>query len=341
MATAINGEIAKTEGHANTLEAIVRSDGMLQQIAMALPKHITPDRMARVVCTALKRVRNLSICTRDSFLGCLMDCSQMGLEPDGRKAYLIPFKNRRKKPNGQWEDVYECTLIVGYQGYVELVRRSNEVSVIHADVICDNDIFRYDRGEIMEHRIDFKNPRGEVYAAYAMVKYKDGTHQCQVMTKDAIYAIRDKSQGWRAFKKGDAKQSPWDPNDPSSEGEMMKKTVFRRLVKWLPQSSERLTAAIDIDDRDYNEVLGRVITDPAPAGVAALEQRIAAIQHSEPEADDADELFVQLAERLEACGSVEEVHEVEQAFVPDCPSAQLATLAEMCQSRAEQVKGAK
>lgn len=32
--------------------------------------------------------------------------------------------------------------------------RSGTVSNIHADVVCDNDEFEYDRGELKRHKID-------------------------------------------------------------------------------------------------------------------------------------------------------------------------------------------
>jgi recombinational DNA repair protein RecT len=105
-------------------------------------------------------------------------------------------------------------------------------------VICENDEFEYDRGEIVIHKIDFRKPRGEAYAAYVILRLRDGGTKTEVIPKDEIYAIRDKSQGWKAFKGGKVFSSVWDPREPGIEREMWKKTAFRRATKWVPLSAE-------------------------------------------------------------------------------------------------------
>lgn len=230
------------------IRSLIQSDAVKLQMAMALPKHLTADRMARVALTTIMRVPKLAQCTPESLLNCLMQCSQLGLEPDGRRAHLIPFENRKTNTT-------ECTLIVDWKGLAELAMRSGCVAKLHADVICDKDEFAYDLGEVLHHRIDFRKPRGEPYAAYSMAVTKTGEKFVQVMTRDEIEGIRDNSQGWRAFKAGYAKQSPWQ----DSPGEMWKKTVFRRLSKWLPLSAE-YRDALDVDD----EPLPATVTDSMP-----------------------------------------------------------------------------
>lgn len=234
----------KTEGR--DLKTLLNAENQRRQFAAALPKHLTPDRFVRVATTALMRVHNLAQCTPESFMKCLLDLSAWGIEPDGRRAHLIPFKRRSKnKQTGQWEEVLECTLILDWKGLAELALRSGMIAKIHADLVCENDEFAYDMGEILHHRINFRQPRGEAYAAYAMAETKDGAKFVQVMTKAEIEGIRDNSQGWKAFKEGYAKQSPW--ND--SPGEMWKKTAFRRLAKWLPLSAE-FRDAVNVEDEE-------------------------------------------------------------------------------------------
>jgi recombination protein RecT len=218
------------------IRTMIQSSAVRDQMAMVLPKHLTADRMARVACTTIMRVPKLAQCTPESLLNCLMQCSQLGLEPDGRRAHLIPFENRKN-------NTVECTLIIDWKGLAELALRSGSIAKLHADLICEKDEFSYDMGDILHHRIDFKQPRGEPYAAYAMAVTKTGEKFVQVMTRDEIEGVRDNSQGWRAFKAGYAKQSPWK----DAPGEMWKKTVFRRLAKWLPLSPE-YRDAIEIDD---------------------------------------------------------------------------------------------
>jgi len=155
-------------------------------------------------------------------LEALMKCSQAGLEPDGRNAHLIPYKD-------------QVQVIFDYKGLVELAMRSGMVANIHADVVCDNDTFEYDRGELKAHKIDFKTSRGGVYAAYALVRFKDGSEKAEVMTREEIEGIRKRSRA--------ANAGPW----VTDWNEMAKKTVFRRLSKWITLSPE-FRDAVDKDD---------------------------------------------------------------------------------------------
>jgi len=207
----------------NPIADWLKSDTLKAQIAQALPKVCTPERFMRVLCTSMQKTPKLMQCTRESLFSCFITCSQLGIEPDGRRAYLIPYKDT-------------CTLIIDYKGLVELALRSGKVSNIFADVICDNDVFEYDMGEIKAHKIDFKKPRGNMYAAYAICTFKDGTRQACVMSKDEIEYVRRGSKS--------ANGTTWTEH----YNEMAKKTVFKRLSKWLPLSPE-LRDAIEVDDK--------------------------------------------------------------------------------------------
>lgn len=209
---------------------------MREQFAKALPKHLTADRFCRIAITALTRTPKLKECTQESFFKCLLDLSAMGLEPDGRRAHLIPFGK-------------ECTLVVDYKGIAELVMRSGLVSVLHADKVCSNDIFSYDKGELHRHKIDFKNPRGDAYAYYSLIRFKDGTEKCEVMPMEEILAIRDRSQGYKSAIQYN-KSHPW----MTDFDEMAKKTVFKRASKWLSLSPEIRAAAEYDDDSEHPQM---------------------------------------------------------------------------------------
>jgi len=216
------------------------SDSLREQISAALPEHCTPDRFMRVVNTAMQKNPKLLKCSQPSLFNAFQTCSELGIEPDGRRAHLIPYGDN-------------CQLIIDYKGLVELALRSGKISTIHSDVICENDTFIYDRGQVKEHIIDFKNPRGEMYAVYATAIFKDGGEQSEVMTKDEVEAIRNRS---RAGNSG-----PWK----TDFNEMAKKTVFRRLSKWLPLSPE-IMDKIAADDTQFDkpkmQVAEPVLLDP-------------------------------------------------------------------------------
>jgi recombination protein RecT len=205
-----------------TIRDHLQSDAFKDAVAKALPKHLTPDRFLRVAATALTKTPKLAQCEQASFFNALLSLSQYGLEPDGRRAHLIPYGN-------------QCQLIIDYKGLVELVMRSGVVSKIHADVVCDNDVFEFDMGEVKAHKIDLRKERGAVFATYALCVFKDGATAAAVMSREEVEAIRKRSRS--------GSNGPW----VTDWNEMAKKTAFRRLSKWLPLSSE-VRDAVDGDD---------------------------------------------------------------------------------------------
>jgi recombination protein RecT len=198
------------------------------EVAKVIPRHMKPERMIRVACTALTKTPLLALCSKPSFFSAMLTLSQLGLEPDGRRAHLIPFRN---KAGG-----YDVQLILDYKGIAELVMRSGLVSFLHADVVCENDEFEYDRGQIQKHKIDFRKSRGQVYAVYSICKFRDGNEKCEVMSVEDVEGIRSRSKA--------ANGGPW----VSDWNEMAKKTVFKRLSKWLPFSPEVRDALENDDD---------------------------------------------------------------------------------------------
>jgi recombination protein RecT len=225
------------------IRSLILSDSAKKQFAAALPRHLTPERFTRIALTAINRTPKLMQCTKESLLTCLLDLSQLGLEPDNRKAHLIPYENRKLNKT-------ICTLIIDYKGLVELARRSGEISDIHADVVCENDHFEYSFGTEgkLVHKPAIKD-RGNVTAAYSFVKLKDGSSSYEVMNKEEVDAIRERSKAGNT--------GPW----VTDWKEMAKKTVFRRHSKWLPVSPEFQEAI----DKDYD-----VPVDIIPKGKPAV-----------------------------------------------------------------------
>lgn len=235
-----------------TIRERLESPEFADQIARVLPKHISPERMARVAATAIMRTPKLRDCDQASFFNAMLQLSQWGLEPDGRRAHLIPFENRRR-------GVVECQLILDYKGIVELALRSGNISAIHTDKVCENDDFEYDCGQVIRHKIDFRKPRGDAYAYVCIITRKDGSKKCEVMSRDEVDKIRSRSKS--------KDNGPW----VTDYDEMARKTVFKRASKWVELSPE-IRDAIEVDDQDY--VNGRVTgsySEPVDTdGLAAL-----------------------------------------------------------------------
>lgn len=206
------------------------------QMAMALPKHLTPDRLLRVTMTAVQNNPKLLDCDRTSLFAAVLTCAQLGLEPDGvlGQAYLVPFKGK-------------VQFIAGYKGLIRLGYNSGEVSTIQAHEVCENDTFRYAYGLNEElYHVPAEGERGEITHFYAYSKFKDGGHVFVVLPLAEVERIRDeKSEGYKAFKAGAIKSNPWHDDFAA----MGCKTAVRRLAKWLPMSVQRAAAFEDAYDR--------------------------------------------------------------------------------------------
>jgi recombination protein RecT len=204
-----------------TLVALIEQ--LKPEIARALPRHLSPDRMARIATTTLRQNPNLARCTPESFLGALMTASQLGLEPGPLgEAWLVPYGNT-------------CTFIPGYRGLIKLALQSPNVSKARARVVHENDTFDYAFG--LEEHLDHtpaKGERGPVTHVYALVKYTDGGSDFDVMTVEDVEKVRTRSKA--------GKTGPWVTDWEA----MAMKTVFKRLSKWLPLSPEvNLASAYD------------------------------------------------------------------------------------------------
>lgn len=226
--TVIEGSIPKKS---DSISDVLRGDYFKQQVALALPSLLTPERFMRIAITTFNKIPKLAECDKLSFINSLLTLAQLGLEPDGRLAHLIPYKNNK-------QGTTECQLIIDYKGMAVLIQRSGRVSYMHSDVVCENDEFAFNLGHISYHRINYKEPRGDVYAAYTVFKMKDGGEKHEVMSLEELNKIRARSKT--------SNYGPW----VTDLNEMYKKTVFKRAAKLLDWSAE-VKEAIDKDDDGY------------------------------------------------------------------------------------------
>jgi len=231
LAAAIN-RAPSTEQRPQTIAGLMADPKIKAQMALALPKHMTSDRLARIALTEIRKVPTLAKCDQTSFLGAIMQCAQLGLEPGGAlgHAYLLPFENRKK-------GITEVQFIVGYRGMIDLARRSGQIVSLTARTVHENDEFSYQYGlnEDMRH-VPATGERGALLYVYAVAKLKDGGVQFEVMSRSDIDKVRAQSKA--------GNYGPWQTH----YDEMAKKTVIRRLFKYLPVSIE-LATAVTMDEK--------------------------------------------------------------------------------------------
>jgi recombinational DNA repair protein RecT len=84
---------------------------------------------------------------------------------------------------------------------------------------------------------------------YALATLSDGTRQVEWMDKDEVEQIRGRSETYKAFVAGKIKSCTW----ASDFGEMSRKTVIKRIYKYLPRSEKAavLDKAVELDNLDY------------------------------------------------------------------------------------------
>ena len=213
-------------------------------LAAVLPRHVSPDRMLKIALGALRTTPKLMECTVESLMGAVVQCSQLGLEPNTPlgHAYLIPFE-KKKKVGSEWvTDKVETQIVIGYKGLIDLARRSGQVVSIAAHAVHEHDHFDYAFGldEKLEHK-PAMSARGRVIAFYAVAKLVGGGHAFEVMSAEQVNEIRDASQNYKFAR--DKSKTVWGQHYE----EMGRKTVLRRLFKYLPVSIE-LASAAAIDD---------------------------------------------------------------------------------------------
>ncbi len=225
---------------ANPREAIATLRDLLEkqkgEIQKVLPSHLSPERMARIAVNAVSRDAKLLQCTPISVLRCVMQAGSMGLEPGGPlgDSFLVPFRDKKT-------GTMICTLIVGYKGLISLARRSGQVLSIEAHAVYGKDhwSFRRDQdGTFFSHVPSEEQDPGPLLRVYGVARLKDTPLAAiEVMPRREVDAIMRATQSQGAY-------GPW--KDHFSE--MCRKTVVRRLSKYLPMSVE-FADALDREDR--------------------------------------------------------------------------------------------
>lgn len=228
------------------------------EIAMVLPQHVTPERLLRVAISEVRRNPKLASCSSASVLSAIFTCAQLGLEPGGplQQAYLIPYKTQ----NGQ-----ECQFQIGYRGMIEIASRSGKIHVQPPRIVRENDEFEYSYGlhQDIKHR-PAKGDRGELAYVYVIAELETGKCLFEVMDRFELEEARNSSQGYKSAKQYNKKDNPW----MTSFDEMCRKTVIRRLFKYLPVSVEiakvvSLDEAADYGCRQDSDLDHILLPDPA------------------------------------------------------------------------------
>lgn len=243
----------------------VRSEDFQAQVAMALPENMPPSRFVRATVTALLQNPELAEVEANSLWAALLKCAQDGLLPDGREAAITAFND--SKVGGK------------VAAYLPMIGGFRKVAGEHGwsletVVVYQADEFSYELGldPRIEHRpAPVNSNRGELVAAYAIGRHRDGRRVIEVYEASQIAKAKGVAKTDKVWKQWPA--------------QMWEKTVGKRLFAKLPldPADKRVLSLVDAAELEPGEAANMLYgphgtarateleapTQPAPPGDAA------------------------------------------------------------------------
>ena len=201
---------------------------MEPQFQRALPKHISPERFARVVMTAIQNEPKLISANRQTLYSACMMAAQQGLLPDKREGAMVVYG-----------DTVRWLPMIG--GILKMARNSGEIKTINAAVVYEKDEYSQWVDETGEHfkHVKARGERGEPILTYAYAVTKDGGFYMEEIDETQMKAIEASSKAGGTVWKGPFRD------------EMKRKSAIRRLAKYRLPSSTDLDGIIRSEDDLY------------------------------------------------------------------------------------------
>ncbi|NEM96194.1 recombinase RecT [Pontibacter burrus] len=169
----------------------------------------------------------------ESIKNAIVNCALTGLtlNPVLKLAYLVPRKG-------------ECVLDPSYMGLIKVLTDAGSVKNIYAEVVYESDHFFIEQGTNpkIDHKPEVLGNRGKKIGVYAVAFLLNGGYQFEFMRADQVNAIKQRSE------MGKKNDGSWK----TDEDEMWKKTVVKRLYKYLPKSeiSEAVVKALQLENQN-------------------------------------------------------------------------------------------
>lgn len=195
--------------------------------------HLDFQREAGFAMQMLQANSYLATMDPQSIKNCIVNVALTGLtlNPVLKLAYLVPRKGK-------------LVLDPSYMGLINVLVTSGAAKKIEADVVCENDVFDYEKGtsSYIKHKPALAD-RGPIIAAYAIAHLANGEIQFEIMNRSELDKVRKSSESVKA-----GKSSPYD----GWEGEMMRKAPIKRLFKFLPKHNipEQLVRTLELEEEN-------------------------------------------------------------------------------------------
>lgn len=194
----------------------MREDGDLD-----FPPNFSPENALKSAWLQLQNHDQnvLNDCSRSSVMNALLETVIQGLNPAKDQVYYVPFGNQLTTLRSAPGDIYLAKQMAGVDRvYANLIYEGDEINIKTVD----------GRTVVTDHDQKWANmSQDNIAGAYAVVKFKDDRPD-----KYELMRLEEIEQAW-AMRKGKDKTKA-HKNFP---GEMCKKTVIHRALKYIINSS--------------------------------------------------------------------------------------------------------
>jgi len=240
--------------------------GMKAQVAQALPKHISAERVIQMTTTLISQNPKIAECSAQSIVGSMMQASILGFKPVSAlgQCYFVPYGGH-------------VQFQIGYKGWIDLARRSGQIKNLYAYCVRQGDHFEYELG--LEPKLKHtpnSDPSARMTHVYAVAHYKDGGYDFIVLTRAEVEKLRMRNSFQKANPAG-----PWKTDYEA----MAKAKAIKQLAKFMPLSDEMQQASVS--DDGVIDVTKAASNDHSGVNLDAIEH---------DEVDEADVIFAESEE---------------------------------------------
>jgi recombination protein RecT len=165
-------------------------------------------------------------CPAFTIIRSISEAAELGMSFNNKlqQAFLVPISDHGKT---------ECQMWLGYRGMIQLIFRACDVVSVSAEVVYEGDVFKRIGGThpAITHEPNEGTPKTDdrITHAYSVATFKTGHQQFEIMTRAQLDEIKGRTR------------SSKNPRSPMNLwfSEWCRKTVIRRMFKFLPVSSDK------------------------------------------------------------------------------------------------------